>query len=306
MKKLKIGRYVVTVSNESFLLFPQSGITKGEFVGYYHRIAPIMLPYMKNRPISMLRFPNGIDQEGFYQKEAGSYFPAWIKRKPIKKQEDGYVNYVVCNNAATLVYLANQACITPHLWLSKIDKLNYPDRLIFDLDPAGKGFAQVCDIAIQLKALLEKINVTSFVMTTGSRGLHVLIPLKRVHTFDWVRSFAYDVAGILVKRNPKRLTLEIRKDKRRGRIFVDTLRNAFGQTAVAPYAVRPKPYAPVATPLRWDEVINKRITTSQQYTIKTIFKRLAAIEDPWQNIDRVANSLIKARVLLDTLKNNDF
>ncbi|TET06743.1 ATP-dependent DNA ligase [Candidatus Dependentiae bacterium] len=295
MGTIRLGRYVIKTSNEDKILFPKHKITKGELIDYYHRIGPIMVPYTKNRPISMVRYPDGIKEEGWYQKDAGEYFPKWIKTKPIKKQKDGYTNYVVINNVATLVYLANQACIAPHIWLSKIDKLNYPDRMIFDLDPSGKDFNMVRKGALLIKEKLDELALPSFVMTTGSRGVHIVVPLKRVHTFDWVRTFAYDLSTILIKHNPDLFTLEIRKVKRKELVFIDTLRNAFGQTGIAPYAVRPKPGAPVATPIEWKEVNNSRLRPNQ-YTIRNIFTRLDRIGDSWKGIDRHAVSLLKLRL----------
>lgn len=309
-KELKLGKYLVTITHENRILFPKSGITKGELIKYYEKIAPIMLPYMKDRLISMQRFPNGIAQEGFYQKDASDYFPEWIKRVPVKKQEGGTVNYVVCNNAATLVYLANQACITNHIWLSRIDKLNNPDRMIFDLDPAGfgrvasgasgrtgakqdqssNGFIYVQQAAEIIKDFLEDLGLCAFAMTTGSKGMHIIVPLKRKYSFDEVRQFARSVATVLVKKYPERFTLEMRKQKRGKHIFIDTLRNAFGQTGVAPYSVRPKENAPVATPLFWKEVSDIKLTPTK-YTIKNIFKRLDDVGDPWEKIDEKACSL---------------
>lgn len=299
-RKIRLGRYVVTTTNESKLLFPKAGITKGELIDYYQRIADVMLPYLKNRPLTMQRFPQGIKQEGFYQKDASDYFPTWISRVPIKKKQDGIVNYVVCNNAATLVYLANQLMITPHVWLSKVDKLNYPDRMIFDLDPSGKSFVLVRYAAKQLKQLLKKLALPAFVMTTGSRGVHIVVPLKRIHDFDTVRAFAHDVAAVLVQQNPKKMTIEIRKAKRKGRVFIDWLRNSFGQTGVVPYGVRAKPGAPVAVPVTWDELLNKGITP-QKYTVKNIFRRLAKAHDPWKGMQQAACSLRTARKKLDKL-----
>ena len=301
MSRVKIGKYTVELTNEDRIIFPKAKITKGEFIEYYRRIAPIMLPYIKDRPLTMHRFVGGIGKEGFYQKDASDYFPSWIQRKPIKKKEGGMVNYVVANNAATLVYLANQYTIAMHIWLSKIDKLKYPDRMIFDLDPAGKAtFALVKWTAKQMRNLLEnELGLPSFVMTTGSKGVHIAVPLKRVHTFDYVRSFAHDAAELLVAQYPKKLTLEMRKAKRGNRIFVDYLRNAFAQTGVAPYSVRAKPGATVATPIKWEEL--ERVTPTK-YTIKNIFARLARVDDPWKKISQSAVSLKQARKKLDALR----
>lgn len=299
IRKIKIGRYVIKVGNEGKVLFPRAKITKGDLISYYHDIAPIMIPHTKNRLISMQRFLDGISKEGFYQKDAGSYFSSWIKRVPVKKKEDGIVNYITINHAATLVYLANQVCITPHLWLSRVDKLYYPDRMIFDLDPSkGVGFPLVRWAAKQLKGMLDELQLPNFVMTTGSRGVHIVIPLKRVHDFTVTRTFARDVARLLVHYYPKKLTIEMRKVKRKKRVFIDWLRNAFGQTGVAPYAVRARAGAPIATPIEWDELF-KRGVTPQQFTIKNIFRRMSKKQDPWKNINTFSVSLAKARKKLD-------
>jgi len=302
LRKIKIGRYVVEVGNEEKIMFPMANITKGDLISYYQDIAPIMIPYTKGRLISMQRFPNGIGQEGFYQKDAGDYFPAWIKRYPIKKQAGGRVKYITIDYPATLVYLANQACITPHVWLSRVDKLNYPDRMIFDLDPSkGVGFPQVRWTAKQLKKILDELQLPTFVMTTGSRGVHVVVPLKRVHDFEYTREFVHDIAHLLAAKYPKKITIHVRKAKRGKRVFVDWLRNAFGQTGVAPYAVRPREGAPIATPITWDELYKKGVT-SQQFTIKNIFRRMSKKQCPWKNINKSACTLKKARKKLDQLR----
>ncbi len=297
---IKVGKYVINLSNEDKVLFPKYKITKGDLVAYYHDIAHIMVPYMKDRLITMQRFPEGIQHEGFFQKDAGDYFPDWIKTRRVKKQEGGAVDYVLCNNAATLVYLANQACITPHIWLSRSDILDYPDRMIFDLDPSGKDFGDVREAALEIKDFLEDLGLPSFVMTTGSRGLHVVVPLKRKDDFDTVREFARDVASYMAENDPDHLTVEVRKDKRHGRVFVDYLRNAFGQTGVAPYAVRPIEGAPVATPLFWKEVESAHLTP-QKYTINNVLEKLKKEGDPWKGINKRAKSIREARKQLDRL-----
>ncbi len=292
---------MVTVTTENKILFPKVGITKGDLIRYYERIAPIMIPHLKNRPLMMHRFVHGITGEGFYQKDAPDYFPSWIAVAPIEKKGGGIVRYVLCNNVATLVYIANQLCITPHIWLSRVPKVDYPDRMIFDLDPSkGVSLPVIRWAAKKIKELLEKCDLTPFVMTTGSRGFHVVVSLKKIHTFDYTRTFVQDLSRLLVHRYPHKLTLEMRKDKRGKRIFVDTLRNAFGQTGVAPYGVRAKPGAPIATPIEWHELLNKGIKP-QSYTIKNIFRRLSRKKDPWLAIDRAAVSLKQARKKLDRL-----
>ncbi len=303
MAEIKIGRHVIETSNENKVLFPTKKVTKGDLIDYYKKIGPRMVNYTKERPISMVRYPDGIEEEGWYQKDAASYFPSWIKTKSIKKKDEGVTNYVLINNVATLVYLANQAVIAPHIWLSRVDKLEYPDRMIFDLDPSGTDFNMVRKAALYIKDLLDKLELPSFVMTTGSRGLHIVIPLKRFHTFDWVRSFAYDVASTIVKKHPDMVTLEMRKIKRKNLVFIDILRNAFGQTGIAPYAVRPKPNAPIATPVKWKEVKGSHLRPDK-YTVQNIFKRIENVGDLWQGINKECVSLTKARKKLDTLMNH--
>lgn len=290
MTQRKCGRRLVTTTHESRILFPASGITKSDLIDYYEQCASYMIPHIGDRPLTMHRFPKGIDGKGFYQKDAASYFPSWIHTKRIKKQEGGFVRYVVCNDQATLVFLANQAVITPHVWLSRIDKLQYPDRMIFDLDPSRNDFDAVRSAALRLKELLESFSLQPFVMTTGSRGVHVVVPLRRTMQFDAVRECARYIGELLVARYPDEMTMEIRKQKRAGRIFIDVARNAFGQTGVAPYAVRALEHAPVATPITWDELASGKVE-AQTYTIKTVLKRLATQQDPWCNIQEHAISL---------------
>lgn len=301
--KIKLGKRVVELTSPDKIMFPKPKTTKAQLIEYYQAIAVTMLPYLKDRPLTMQRFPNGVEDEGFYQKEAGSYFPAWVKTCTVKK-EGGVVHHVVVNDAATLVYLANQLVVTFHVWLSTTKKLDYPNRLIFDLDPSGKDFNQIRYAALELKDVLEGLGLVPFVMTTGSRGLHVVVPLKAQENFDVVREFAHDLAQYMVDQDPKHLTLEMRKAKRRGRIFVDYLRNGFGATGVAPYSVRPRPGAPVATPVEWSEV-NKATLKPDMYTIKNIFKRLAVKGDVWHGMQKYAKSLKGARKKLDKLINQE-
>lgn len=297
--EIKVGKQKLAVSHPEKVIYPKPKITKAEVVDYYVRIAKYMLPYLKDRPLSMQRFPDGIDKQGFYQKDAGDYFPDWIKTISVKKEEGGTVHHVVVNDAATLAYIATQMCLVFHRWLSKISKMNNPDVMIFDLDPSGKDFNMVRHAAITLKELLEELGLVPFVMTTGSRGLHVVVPLKGTEDFDEVRKFARDLAQIMVDEDPKHLTLEMRKDKRKGKIFVDYLRNGFGATGVAPYSLRARPGAPVATPLKWPEV-SKKSLKPDQWNSKTIFNRLKK-GDPWKNMPKYAKSLSSARKKLDKM-----
>ena len=290
MADRRVGRYTVHCSHESFLYFPTAHISKGQLIDYYQRIAPYMIPYVKNRLMTLQRFPKGIEGDGFYQKNTPDYFPAFIERKKVRKKSDGIVKYLMCNNAATLVYATNQGMITPHITLSKTDKLQYPDRIIFDLDPPSHfSFADLIDVAYMLKDIIEAHHLIPFVMTTGSRGLHVVIPIKREYTFKKVKKWAQLIAQDVVSAWPKKLTIEVSKAKRRNRIFVDYLRNSYGATAVAPYAVRALEYAPIAMPLGWQELAN--VSSSRHYTMKNVFKRLTRVEDPWKQYARSARSI---------------
>ncbi|HYY35902.1 MAG TPA: non-homologous end-joining DNA ligase [Candidatus Binatia bacterium] len=297
---MKVGGHKIEISHEDKVFFPKAQITKGDVIDYFRRVARVMLPYVRERPLAMHRHPDGVKGEGFFQKEVPDYFPRWIKRVTTPRKEGGKIDNVVCNNAATLVYLANQACITPHVWLSRRDKLDCPDQLIFDLDPPGKKFALVRFAAKVLREFFDELGLQSFAKTTGSRGLHVMVPLDRKQNFDTVREFAQDVARVLAHRHPSRLTVEPRKNKRRGRLFLDTARNSYAQHAVAPYAVRAIEGAPIATPLAWNEVSDSKLD-AQRFNIKNIFQRLSRKADPWKNLHRSERSLKAARRRLDKI-----
>lgn len=300
-KIMTLGSYTVHVSSLDKVLFPDDGLTKEDLIDYYRRIGKVMLPHMKERPLNMQRFPDGIGASGFYQKEVPDYFPDWITRVEVEVKEEGQRQpQVVCDKTATLVYLANQACITPHIWLSRVDKLDYPDRLIFDLDPPSDDFEPVRAAAGSLRQIVEEVGLAPYLMTTGSRGLHVVAPLDRRSDFDTVRAFARQLAEVVAGRAPDRLTTEPRKEKRHGRLFLDYLRNSYGQTAVTPYAVRARSGAPVATPLDWGELDDPELR-SQSYTMANIFRRLGQKDDPWQGMMRHARGLSEPQEKLDKL-----
>lgn len=299
---IELDGQTVELSNQQKVYFPEAGLTKGDLVDYYRRIAPTMLPHLQDRPLSMQRFPEGISTPGFYQKEVPEYFPSWIRRAAVLVEEEGQEQpQVVCDNAATLVYLANQGCITPHLWLSRAGNLRRPDKLIFDLDPPGGDFQVVRSAALALRELLSELELPSFLMTTGSKGLHVALPLDGRAGYEATRQFARDVAEVLVARHPERYTLELRKNAREGRLLLDYLRNAYAATSVAPYAVRARAGAPVATPLDWDELGNRDLH-SATYTIENIFRRLGQKQDPWRDFFQVPCVLDQARRRLERMQ----
>lgn len=277
-----------------------SGVTKLDLARYYARVADALLPHVAERPLNLQRFPDGVDRPGIFQQQAPGHFPAWIERVATPK-EGGVVEHVVARDTATLVYLANQAVVTPHMWLSRADRLDRPDRMVVDLDPDGGTSDDVRVAALAFGALLrDELGLEPFALATGSRGFHVVVALQRRHGFDDVRAFARDVGRVAVARDPDRLTLAQRKAKRGGRILVDVQRNAYAHTVVAPYAVRAREAAPVATPLRWEE-LEDPATRPDRWSVRTLPRRLERAGDPWAAIDDHAHALGSARRRLDAL-----
>lgn len=300
--EVRVGNRKVSLSNPDKELFPDDGITKAELIDYYRTVARPMLTHLRNRPLVMERYPDGYGGKSFYHKDVPDYFPDWMRTVRVAK-EGGSLTMAVCDDTATLVYLANQACVTPHPWLSPADCLDCPDRLVFDLDPAendADGFETVRWSARRLGDLLTELGLRPALMTTGSRGLHLLVLLDRRTDFDTARHFARSVADVLAARHSDRLTTEPRKNKRRGRLYLDIQRNAYAQTSVAPYAVRARPHAPVATPLHWDELDDPELGP-RRWTLRTLPERLDTYEDPWKGLSRCRRSLAKARRRLDDL-----
>ena len=292
------------LSNPDKIMFPETGFSKADLAHYYQQVSPIILPHLRDRPLVAQRFPNGIDGVGFYQKDVSDYFPSWVPRVRLKKKEGGFIKQMMANNRSTLLYLVDLACITLHPWLSRADRPDLPDRVIFDLDPAegDADFSQVIQTAGMLRSLLGRIGLRPYVMTTGSRGLHVVAPLLRREGFDQVRAFAHEVAQRLAGKHPDLLTTEQRVAKRGGRLYMDVARNSYGQTSVAPYAVRALPGAPVATPLEWSELTASGLRT-QSYHLGNILDRLDQQPDPWQGMGRHGRSLAQARRKLQNLTN---
>jgi len=293
---IRAGRREVAVSRPDKVLFPADGITKRDLAEYYARVASAMVPLVRERPIAMERYPDGIEGPRFYHKNL-TKIPAWMRTVSVGKK-DGELNQVLCNDAATLVWMANYACITPHVWLSRADRLFHPDQLIVDLDPPEGRFREARRVALVVRDLLGDLGLTSYPKTTGGKGIHVMVPLDRRASFPEVRGFADRLGAVLVADDPGRLTMEFRKEKRGDRLFVDMGRNAYAQHAVAPYSVRPRDGAPVATPLRWSEVEDRRLRP-ERFTMKVAARRVDAGEDPWGPLR--GRSLTKARLALDRL-----
>jgi bifunctional non-homologous end joining protein LigD len=284
-----MGRVEVEITHPDRVLFPADGITKRDLVAYYDEVADTMLPHLRDRALNVQRFPRGIGQKGFIQQDFADTLPDWMGRVRVGK-EGGTVVHLVAERRESLRWLGNQSAITLHAWQSRRDQLGNPDRLVFDLDPSDNDFAVVRAAAHAVAGVLDDVGLARYVQTTGSRGLHVVVPVRPDTDFDAARQFARGVAEVVVADDPDHRTLEARKEKRGERVYLDIMRNAYAQTAVAPYSVRARDGAPVATPLEWDE-LDGRGLRPDRFTIRDLPKRLAGQRDPWANMYRHARSL---------------
>ena len=280
----------VRISNPDKVLFPEAGVTKRELAAHYERVAPAMLPHVRGRPLTIHAFPGGIGGEGFIMKSIPRHFPDWVARARLSKR-DGTVTHVLADDAATLVYLAGQNAIALHVWPARADEPRRPDRLILDFDPSpGARFADVRAAARAAGERLRDAGLVPFALASGSRGVHVVAPLRRGPGFQDVHRFARALAEAMVA-DDRRLTLEWHVAERGTRIYVDVNRNAYAQHAIAPYAVRAREPAPVATPLRWEELSDRRLRPDR-WTVRTIRRQLEAEGDPWKGIGRRARALM--------------
>ncbi|GGL80912.1 ATP-dependent DNA ligase [Streptomyces fumigatiscleroticus] len=302
VRTVRAGRRTVRVHRPDKVLLPGDGdrkeCTKSGLVDYYKAVAPFMLPHLRGRPLMLERHPDGLDGPRFMQKNVPESYPDWITRVEVPK-EGGTVCHPVCDDTATLLHLADQASVTLHRWLSRTAHLDRPDRLVFDLDPPGDDFAEVRGAAVLLKELLDALGLPSAPMTTGSRGLHVVVELNGRQDFDKVREFARDVADTLVAAHPDRFTTAARKKDRGDRLYLDVQRNAYAQTAVAPYTVRALPGAPVATPLSWDQLDDPALH-ARRWTVADAVEQ--ANTGPWKGLLGRGRALAPARRRLTALR----
>ena len=264
-------RYGIEITHPDKVIFPEINATKLDMINYYEKVSKQMLPYLKNRPLTLHRFPDGIHTDGFYQKKAAEYFPDFVQRVKIET-EDGHITQVICNTKKSLLYLANQGTVGFHIWLSKKDKLYKPDKVVFDLDPAENSFKKVKEAAKKTKEFLERNEKDPQLMTSGKSGFHVWYTVRRTKTFDNLRPQIKELAEVLENEHPDLFTTAVRKDKREGKVFIDYLRNAYAQTSVCPYSLRPTENAGVATPIAWNELSS--IKKANQYHLGNIDKGL--------------------------------
>jgi bifunctional non-homologous end joining protein LigD len=268
----------IVLSNPSKPFWPDDGITKLDLAKFYARIASQILPWLKNRPVTMERCPDGIRRKCFYQKQAPANLPDGVPTMtipaPTAKRD---IDYIIGGSRKTLLTLVNLGCIAMHVMNGRTDHLDRPDWLAFDLDPAD-GFGSAARAALLLRERLEDHGLESFVKTSGGRGLHVLVPLRRGATQDQVRAYSQCIARELAAEHPKLVTIEARKANRRAPVYIDVMRNASGQTIVPPFSVRWRPHAPVSMPLSWDEVSPR--LNPQLFNLRTAERRITA-KSPW-------------------------
>jgi bifunctional non-homologous end joining protein LigD len=290
--EVRAGRRKVRISNPDKVLFPADGITKLDLAEYYAAVAPAMVPHVRDRPLNLWRWNRGIDEDVVIQQAIPKGAPDWVRRVTVPRRRGGDVEHAVGGEPATLVWLANQNCITPHIWTARCDKPDSPDRIVFDFDPPDDDDRSHLDAiragALAIGDLLREKGLQPYAMTSGSRGIHVVAPLRRGPDSNTVRTVAGEWAEELAERLPDQLTTSWRKEGRGGRVLVDAARNTYAQTAVAPYAVRAKPGAPVATPMFWDEVADAE---PRRWTLRDVPARLEERGDPWEGIGKAAAAL---------------
>jgi bifunctional non-homologous end joining protein LigD len=279
------------ITHPDKVLFPEDGVTKGELAAYYEAVAPVMLPHLRGRPLTMERYPAGIGAKGFWQKDVSKGFPSWLQRVEVPKK-DGVVHHPVVTDARSLLWVTNQNTITHHVWTSRVPHLDHPDVCVFDLDPSTDDVAEVRAAAVGLRDLLEKLGLPSWVKTTGSKGFHIVVPLDGKTPMDDVARFANMVGAFFVTLAPDRLTQEFSKIDRGRRIYVDTGRNGYSATFAAAYTVRARPGAPVSAPCSWDEIERGKVTP-RSFTLRNMDDRIAAVGDLWSDMRKRGRSLQK-------------
>jgi len=277
------------ITHPEKVLFPADGITKGDLAAYYEAMAPVILPHLRGRPITMERYPAGIGEKGFWQKDVSKGFPEWLQRVAVQKK-DGVVHHPVVTDTRSLLWMTNQNTITQHVSTSRIPDLNYPDICVFDLDPSNDDAEAVRAAAIALRDLLEELTLPSWVKTSGSKGFHIVVPLDGEAQVGQVARFANTVGTVFVSRASDRLTQEFSKADRRERIYVDTGRNGYSATFAAAYTVRAKPGAPVSAPCHWEEIERGEVNP-RTFTLRNMPERMATVGDAWADMRRRGRSL---------------
>ncbi len=288
----------VKLTNVDRVMFPDSGVTKRDVLEYYRDIAEYMLPETRDRALSIERYTKGIDVGGFFQKHWQKHYPTWIRSAELGTKT--IVRYPIVDTQAGLVYFANQGGIAMHIWTSRAEAPEYPDLLVFDLDPPDGRFDLVRFAAIEIKSLCDSVDLPTFVKTTGSKGLHVVVPLDGRALFGEAMALANRMAKILCARHPDKLTQEFYKKDRKGRLYLDVMRNALGATIIAPYSLRGKPGAPLSAPIEWEELDDEDLRANK-FTLRNIRERLDVLGDPWSNLRHAVASVDDADAMLTRL-----
>jgi bifunctional non-homologous end joining protein LigD len=281
----------VVITHPEKILFPEDGITKGELAAYYESIAPAMLPHILRRPVTMERFPSGIGRKGFLQKDVSKGFPDWLQRVEVPKK-DGVVHHPLVTDTRSLLWLANQNSITPHVWISRAHDVYHPDICVFDLDPSVDNAERLRDAALAVRDVLDELGLPSWVKTSGSKGFHIAVPLDGKTDIGDVERFAHAVGALVVKRDPKNLTQEFHKVDRGQRVLVDTGRNGWSATHAAVYAVRAKAGAPVSAPCTWEELESGKVQPTT-FTLRNMSARVEDVGDLWASMRKQRRSLTR-------------
>ena len=287
------------ITHPDKVLFPEDGITKGDLAAYHEAVAPLMLPHLRGRPVTMERYPSGIGRKGFWQKDVSRGFPDWLERVEVPKK-DGVVRHPLANDERSLLWMANQNAVTLHVWPSRAPDLLHPDLCLFDLDPSADDPATARAATLAVRDLLRELGLEAWVKTTGSTGFHVAVPLDRTADQEAVAAFADRAGALLVKRHPARMTREFLKADRRGRVLVDTGRNGWSATFAAAYTVRARAGAPVSAPCTWAE-IERGDVAPRSFTLRSMPERLAAVGDLWSDLPARGQSLREASERLERL-----
>lgn len=277
------------ITHPEKVLFPDDGITKGDLAAYYEQLAPVILPHLRGRPLTMERYPAGIGKKGFWQKDVSKGFPEWLHRIEVPKK-DGVVHHPVVTDVRSLLWVTNQNTVTQHVWPSRIPRLDRPDLCVFDLDPSSDDADAVRMAAIALRDLLAELSLPCWIKTSGSKGFHIVVPLDGKTDGDVVASFAHHVGAVFVSLAPDRLTQEFAKADRNGRIYVDTGRNGYSATFAAAYTVRAKTGAPVSAPCSWEEIERGEVSP-RTFTLRNMPGRIAQTGDLWADMRRRGKSL---------------
>lgn len=295
----QFGRKKVKLTNLDKLYWKKEKITKGQLLEYYESVSEHILPYLKNKPLSLNRYPNGIDGPSFYQKDVDTdQIPSWAKTVEVfSESTEKKIDYLVCNDLASLLYMVNLGCIEINLWLSNYQNPENPEFLVIDLDPDNNSFQEIVKVALAVKEVYDQMGITAFIKTSGSRGLHIFVYIAEKYDYDFIKMFAEFVAQKTYELTPDITSLERTKSKRKNKIYIDYLQNRRGQTIAAPYSVRPKSNATVSFPLYWDEVNDD--LDMQNYHIKNVLDLIDDRNDPWKDLKKQKNDLKKALKFLN-------